>query len=94
VEKRGVVVFVQHEAGGSEGICILVKDASLVSADGLVEVVLHHHVAEGVVADEPWSQLVLVELHEPVHEATANPGGWDWALAWPKEIRRSTAWPI
>ncbi len=66
-EHQGIVVFAYSEAGVLEHICILVEESSLVSADGLVEDVLHHHVAQGVVADEPWSQLVLVELHEPVH---------------------------
>lgn len=44
-------------------------------ADRIFKLVLQLDVGKGVVADEEGAELLLVELDEPVDEATVGPGG-------------------
>ena len=79
LDDQGVVLLAEHEAGALKNALILfvvrLPDSVLLLADGIIEVVLQHHVLERVVANEPWPQLPLVNINEPVDEGAIDPGG-------------------
>jgi len=59
-----------------QGVNIFFLAKDYIIADSIIELVLHLHVLERIVADEPRSKLIFIKLHEPHHESTVHPRGW------------------
>ena len=56
------------------------------SAHRVVELVLQKDILQRVVTNEPWSQLVLVKVDEPINEAAVSPRA---GCVRSKQVRRS-----
>ena len=65
--------FPEHKAGDVGVLHVTVPQPLLLHADRIVKLILHLHVLQRVVADQKWSQLLLVEVHEPVDKGACGP---------------------
>ena len=65
--------FPEHKAGYVCVLQITVPQSYLLHADSIVEIILHLHVLQRVVADQKRSQLLLVEVHKPVDKGACGP---------------------
>ena len=70
-----------------QGVKIFFLAKDYIIADSIVELVLHEHVLQRIVADKPGSQFIFIKLREPFHKSAIYPRGWLCS----KEVRRSLA---